>query len=150
MAADLGDHGDELISAINITPFVDIILVVLIIFMVTATAIVRQAIEVKLPEAATGSTADASLAIGIDASLRWSLDGEPITPEGLRTALRQAKIDHKDDVICLLAADRTVPHGEVVRLIDLIKQEGIARFAINIDPVPRPPDARTTDAPRAP
>ena len=58
MAAKLGNDDDELVSDINITPFVDIVLVVLIIFMVTTTAIVRQAIEVKLPEASTGSTAE--------------------------------------------------------------------------------------------
>jgi biopolymer transport protein TolR len=141
MAADLGSDSDELVSQINITPFVDIILVVLIIFMVTATAIVRQAIEVKLPDAATGSTAETSLALSIDAGGRWYLDGTPITPDGLRAALKQAKAQGGEDITCLLAADHRVPHGEVVRAIDLIKQEGIARFAINIDPVPLPPEA---------
>ena len=80
MAAKLGGDGDDLVSDINITPFVDIVLVVLIIFMVTASAIVRQAIEVKLPEASTGATAEeTSLAITIDAGFRWYLDGEPTT-----------------------------------------------------------------------
>lgn len=138
MAAKLGGEADDLISDINITPFVDIILVVLIIFMVTATAIVRQAIDVKLPEAATGSTADdASLAITIDSALHWYLDGKPTDDSTLRTALRAAKAEKGDKVVCLLAADGSVPHREVVRLIDLVKQEGIAKFAINIDPIPR-------------
>jgi biopolymer transport protein TolR len=141
MAADLGSDNDELVSQINITPFVDIILVVLIIFMVTATAIVRQAIEVKLPDAATGSTAETSLALSIDAQGRWYLDGAPVTPDGLRAAIRQAKDQAGQDITCLLAADHRVSHGEVVRAIDLIKQEGIARFAINIEPVPLPPEA---------
>jgi biopolymer transport protein ExbD len=142
VAAKLGNDDDDLVSDINITPFVDIILVVLIIFMVTATTIVRQAIEVKLPEAASGATAEeTSLALTIDAQLRWYLDGAPTTESELRTALRAAKAEKGDKVVCLLAADRTVPHGEVVHLIDVIKQEGIAKFALNIDPVPKPDGA---------
>ena len=142
MAAKLGGDSDELISDINITPFVDIVLVVLIIFMVTATAIVRQAIEVKLPEAATGATADdTSLAITIDANNAWYLDGEPVTTEALRVALRAARAEKGEKVVCLLAADHTVQHDEVVRLIDVVKQEGIAKFAINVDPVARPAEA---------
>jgi len=138
VAARLGGGDDELVSDINITPFVDIILVVLIIFMVTATAIVRQAIEVKLPEAATGSTAEElSLAITVDATRRWYLDGEPTDGAALRAALRAAKAERGDAVVCLIAADHSVPHGEVVKVIDLVKQEGIGKFAINIDPVPR-------------
>lgn len=138
MAAKLGNDDDELVSDINITPFVDIVLVVLIIFMVTTTAIVRQAIEVKLPEASTGSTAEElSLAITIDAQYRWYLDGELSTVPTVRAALRAAKKEHGEKVVCLLAADHAVPHGEVVRLIDLIREEGISKFAINVDPVPR-------------
>lgn len=143
MASKLGGDDDELVSDINITPFVDIILVVLIIFMVTATAIVRQAIEVKLPEAATGSTAEElSLAISIDAQRKWYLDGEPTDPTRLRAALKAARAEKGEAVVCLLAADHTVPHGDVVRVIDLIKQEGIAKFAINVDPVPAPEGER--------
>lgn len=142
MAAKLGNDDDELVSDINITPFVDIVLVVLIIFMVTASAIVRQAIEVKLPEASTGSTAeDLSLAITIDAQYRWFLDGELSTVSGVRAALRAAKKEHGEKVVCLLAADDVVPHGEVVRLIDLIREEGISKFAINVDPAPRAAEA---------
>ena len=138
MAAKLGNDDDELVSDINITPFVDIVLVVLIIFMVTATALVRQTIEVKLPEASTGSTAeDLSLAISIDAQYRWFLDGQPSDVPGVRAALRAAKAEHGENVVCLLAADHSVPHGEVVRLIDVIREEGVAKFAINVDPVPR-------------
>ncbi len=142
MAAHLGGDSDELMADINVTPFVDIVLVVLIIFMVTATAIVRQAIEIKLPDAATGSTAeDTSLAITIDAKKAWYLDGQPVSVEELRVVLRAARVERGDAVVCLLAADHAVPHGEMVRLIDVIKQEGVAKFAINIDPVPLPGEA---------
>ena len=80
MAAKLGGDDDEGIVDINITPFVDIILVVLIIFMVTATYIVEESIKVNLPEAATGeATEDISLAISMDAAKQMYLDGDETT-----------------------------------------------------------------------
>lgn len=138
MAAKLGGDQDDIITDINITPFVDIILVVLIIFMVTATYIVRQSIKVNLPDAATGEhTETTSLGLTLDAAGGLFLDGEPITPDALRAFIRAEKAKG-EDLVCLIAADRDVRHGEVVALIDLVKQEGVAKFAINIDPV-RPP-----------
>ena len=81
------------------------------------------------------------MAITIDAQYRWYLDGELSTEPGVRMALREAKKEHGEKVVCLLAADHAVPHGEVVRLIDLIREEGISKFAINVDPVPRAAEA---------
>ena len=143
MGAKLGGDDEEAIVDINITPFVDIILVVLIIFMVTATYIMEQSIKVKLPDAATGEpTEESSLAITMDAERSLYLDGEPITEEGLRAALQAAKKEsrkkndagEKHEVKCLISADHTVPHGDFVGIIDLIRQEGISKYFINIDP----------------
>lgn len=138
MGSKLGGGDDDAIVDINITPFVDIVLVVLIIFMVTATYIVKQSIKVNLPEAATGETTeDTSLAITIDAALALYLDGEPTTRADLRARLKaeKAAAEAKSaDVVCLISADLAVPHGEVVGIIDMVRQEGIAKFAINIDP----------------
>ena len=139
MAAKLGGDDDEGIVDINITPFVDIILVVLIIFMVTATYIVEESIKVNLPEAATGeATEDISLAISMDASKQMYLDGEETTESQLRQRLQselQMAKEKKVDVVCLIGADKTVSHGDVIQIIDLVKQEGVTKFAINIDPI---------------
>ena len=139
MAAKLGGDDDSPIVDINITPFVDIILVVLIIFMVTATYIVKQSIKVNLPDAATGdSSEDSSLAITLDENKQLFLNGEPTTEKQLRLTIQQEKKiakEKKSDVICLIGADHQVSHGEVVRLIDIVKQEGVSKFAINIDPI---------------
>lgn len=144
MASKLGGDQDEIIADINITPFVDIILVVLIIFMVTATYIVRQSIKVTLPEAATGENTDTtSLGLMLDREGALFLDGEPITNDALRAFIRQEKAK-KADLICLIAADEATPHGKVVGLIDLVKQEGVVKFAINIEPVQAPPAAVPT------
>lgn len=141
MAAKLGGDRDDIIADINITPFVDIILVVLIIFMVTTSYIVRQSIKVTLPEAATGENTDTtSLGLMLDTAGNLYLDGEPTTADALRAFIREEKAK-KPDLICLIAADADTPHGKVVGLIDLVKQEGVVKFAINIEPVTLPPQA---------
>lgn len=147
MGASLGGgDDDDGITAINITPFVDIILVVLIIFMVTTTTLVNRSIKVQLPEAATGEAVDAptSLAIQLLADGGLTLDGAATGLDALRAALRAQRAAaqaEQRDLICLIGADKTVPHGRVVEVIDLIRQEGIAKFAIQIDPTPLPPEA---------
>ena len=133
MGAALGGGDDDLIADINITPFVDIILVVLIIFMVTATTIVKDSIKVNLPEAASGeATESTSLGLTLTEDGRLLLDGEDVTEAQLTAALKAAKAEN-EDVICLIAADQLVSHGRVVWLMDVVKQAGIAKFAINID-----------------
>lgn len=134
MAAKLGGSDDDAIVDINITPLVDIILVVLIIFMVTATYIVAPSIKVNLPDAATGEATDiTSLGLQLTSDGKLHLDGEEITEGALRTVL-QEELAASEDVTCLIAADTDVPHGRVVWLIDIVKQEGVSKFAINIDP----------------
>ena len=147
MASKLGGDQDDIIADINITPFVDIVLVVLIIFMVTATYIVKQSIKVTLPEAATGENTDTtSLGLMLNKDGDLFLDGEPITPEGLRAFIREEKAK-KSDLVCLIAADLATPHGKGIGLIDLVKQEGVVKFAINIDPVQAQPEAAPVAAP---
>ena len=63
---------------------------------------------------------------------RLLLDGETLDAESLRARLRSAK-ESSDEVVCLVAADRAVAHGRVIWLIDLIRSEGISKFALNID-----------------
>ncbi|MSQ03369.1 MAG: biopolymer transporter ExbD [Myxococcales bacterium] len=135
MAGTRSSGGDEAMTEINILPLVDIILVVLIIFMVTTSYIVSPSIKVTLPDAATGdATAPSSLAITVTAAGQLLLDGKPVTEPELRAAVRAARAAD-DQVVCLVAGDRDARHGDVTHVIDLVKQEGVARFAINIEPV---------------
>ncbi len=148
MGGKIGRDDEDVIAEINITPMVDIMLVLLIIFMVTTSVINQPAIEVELPEAATGGpTETTSLGIFIDKASTWYLNGTPTTQDGLRAAIRTAKLEPDVDLMALIAADRSVPHGEVVTAIDLVKQEGVLKFAINIDPVALPPQAAGATAP---
>jgi biopolymer transport protein ExbD len=135
MAGKLGGGSDEPMTEINVVPLVDIVLVVLIIFMVTASLMETPSIKVNLPEAATGeSTEPSSLGITVAADGKLFLDGAPVTEDALRAAVRAAKAE-KADVVCLIAGDKEARHGDVTRVIDLVKQEGVAKFAINIEPL---------------
>lgn len=147
MAGKLGGHAEEPVTDINIVPLVDIVLVVLIIFMVTTQTIVESSIKVNLPEAATGeSNESSSLGITVEADGDLLLDGAAVDEATLRARVREAKAANKD-VVCLISGDRDARHGDVTRVIDLVKQEGVAKFAINIEPVPLPAAAGGSAAP---
>lgn len=138
MAGTLGSGDeDEIISGINVTPLVDVTLVLLIIFMVTATYIVRETIEIDLPEAANaGETVETTLALVIDSEGKIYLNGEPITEGGLHSAVPALQAEAKaagEKLQAILSADREVSHGRVVHIIDVVKGLGVNRFAINID-----------------
>jgi biopolymer transport protein ExbD len=125
---------DDVMADINITPFVDIVLVVLIIFMVASPVIARQAIKVNLPDAATGEgTEHTSIGLTLKADGQLLLDGQATSVDAVRTALREAHDKDGSEAIAIIGADRDVAHGRVVWLMDLVRTEGIVKFAINID-----------------
>ncbi|HMC94340.1 MAG TPA: biopolymer transporter ExbD [Polyangia bacterium] len=122
-----------MISGINVTPLVDITLVLLIIFMVTATYIVRQSIHVDLPRAANaGESTGTTLAVMLTRDGDIYLDGRKRDETALRDAAREAAAKDKDTRV-IISADKNALHGAVVHVLDLIKGEGIAKFAINIE-----------------
>jgi biopolymer transport protein ExbD len=123
---------DDVISDINITPFVDIILVVLIIFMVTATTGVFG-IGAELPSAAnTDPKPGDSIGITLRGNGELLLDGEKVNAEGLRAGLRAAKA-LEPEVVCLVSADKGVAWGRMVWLIDVLKSEGQTKYFFNTD-----------------
>ena len=126
------DGGDEIISDINVTPFVDVSLVLLIIFMVTATYIIAQSIPVDLPEAATGESVVTTLAITITENGDMYLDGVKTDKATLTRTVGQAH-SQNEDLRVVIAADKKVTHGAVVSVIDLVRKLGVSKFAINID-----------------
>jgi biopolymer transport protein ExbD len=123
-----------IVAEINVTPLVDIMLVLLIIFMLTAHLIAKQAIEIDLPRAAQSTTAPpTTLAITLARDGGLFLNAAPITAEALRTAVASAvAADPKTQV--MIAGDKAVQHGRVVWVLDTIKSLGVVSFAIQIDP----------------
>jgi biopolymer transport protein TolR len=133
MAYSTNGGGDDIIAGINVTPLVDITLVLLIIFMVTATYVVKEAIEVDLPRAASGGeTLNTTLAFVLDKQGKLYLDGAETGSDAARLAVRSAIAKDKE-ARAIISADRSVSHGQVVEVIDLIKTEGVVKFAINIE-----------------
>jgi biopolymer transport protein ExbD len=137
---------EEGINDINVTPLVDIMLVLLIIFMVTTTTIVAPSIKIELPEASTGGPTESSmlgLLLAEDGTLL--LNGEEITEDGLRAYIQSPDSGAPVEMQAIIAADTECRHGAVVHLIDLIKQEGVIQFAINIEMSPEALEALRED-----
>ena len=133
MAGSSNQGDDDLITAINVTPLVDVVLVLLIILMVTATAIVSRTIPMDLPKAATGEQTPTTLAVSIDAEGKLFLDAEPVDEPGLRQRIQGAR-KKSEDVRAVIAADGRLPHAKVVNVIDILRQEKVTKFAINVRP----------------
>ncbi len=129
---------DDVISAINITPFVDVVLVLLIILMVTSTAIVKASLKVDLPKAASaGASVDSTLNVVLTSDGKVMLDGVEVDEETLAATVRRERAAN-DKVQAVIAADKAVPYGQVVHLIDVVKTNGVTSFALNIERVKTP------------
>lgn len=129
------DDEDEggVIAEINMIPFIDISLVLLIIFLVTSSIIVRETIEVQLPQAASGSeTAPSTVGIAItnDGALYWN--GERSNAKSIGQSMRK-EADADPKVRAIISADRDVDYGVVVDVIDIVKQNGASAFALNVE-----------------
>ncbi len=129
------DDDEEVISAINVTPLVDVTLVLLIIFMVTATYIVANSIPVDLPEAATGEEVTSTVVIYINREGVLHIDGKAVSDDQVLSVLERARRAAKQsdsDLRAIISADRDIRHRRFVRAVDLVRQAGIARFAIDV------------------
>ncbi|RKH16796.1 biopolymer transporter ExbD [Corallococcus sp. CA047B] len=132
MAGSAGDN-DEEITGINVTPLVDVVLVLLIIFMVTANFIVRETVEVDLPRAANGGeTVQGLVNVVLDKEGKLYFDGAEVTEADLSRRVVEAVTKDKD-TRAIISADQTIAYGRVMRLIDVVKGQGIAKFALNIE-----------------
>lgn len=123
---------DDSISGINVTPLVDVVLVLLIIFLITAPVLYQSAIKVQLPSAKSGEGAKKSpieFTITKEGELLWNsekLAWDQI-PKKLKTL--SGNITEESAVI---NADQAATHGTVVRLMDILRQSGVTRFAMNV------------------
>lgn len=132
MAQQSNGGDDYEISGINVTPLVDIMLVLLIIFLVTATYIVKEAIKIELPRAAsTTEPLTRTFAFLIAKDGRMYLDGQPVDDAQIVAKLAATK-KPKNELQALIGADQDTHHGVVVHLLDLLKGQGITKFAIEV------------------
>ena len=132
MAMQTSD-ADEMISGINITPLVDVVLVLLVILMVTSSYLASQGIPVDLPKGATGESTSSILSVSVTREGALFLDGKPVADPEFRARVRRAyATDH--ELRALIAADGGAAHRNVVHVVDLLRQERVTRFALNVDP----------------
>lgn len=128
MNADLEQEG--VVTGINVTPLVDIMLVLLIVFMVTAHFVQDSGIKINLPKAATTETATtASLTVSLDENGKLRLLDNEVDLNGLKTNLeREAQLN--PGIRVTLAADQDLPYRKIVGILDTIKQAGVTRVAL--------------------
>lgn len=132
MAGGASGGDDDIIAGINVTPLVDIVLVLLIIFMVTATDIVKSQIGVDLPKAASGqSEMKTTLTFKVTKEGEYLLDAQKMSLEQVAAKIKSLKSDDPE-LRAVIAADKGVEYGKVIELIDTIKLNGIEKFALNI------------------
>jgi biopolymer transport protein ExbD len=124
---------DDIITGINVTPLVDITLVLLVILMVTASFVASKAIPVDLPKGATAESTPTTLSISIDKDGRTYLDAVAADDALLRERIRLAH-GRDPEARAVIAADGRTMHARVVHVIDLLRREDVTRFAINVDP----------------
>jgi biopolymer transport protein ExbD len=121
------------IAEINVTPMVDVMLVLLVIMIVSAQYIVSQSIKVELPKAASAADSVSSVAaVTLTKDGKLFYNQEAISEPELVTRFKAAIAGNKE-LNLIVSADKEVQHGRVVHVIDLAKLEGIVKFAINVE-----------------
>jgi biopolymer transport protein ExbD len=123
----------QLMSSINVTPFVDVVLVLLVIFMVTAPIIAKDLMNVKLPKTESGDGKGMSpLGVSVNRQGQILVNGLPVTEDALREEVKKALSADKD-AQAIIAGDVETQYGNVVKVIDIIKSAGLSRFAIQVE-----------------
>ncbi len=121
------------INEINITPFVDVVLVLLVIFMVTAPMMMKDVLGLQLPKTSASQTQSLStFSVAVTKTGQYLLNGELLTIEQLRERALEASRENAQTE-AVLSADVEARHGDVVRAIDIIKSSGIESFAIQVE-----------------
>ena len=139
MAFDQGSSESTAISQINVTPLVDVMLVLLIIFMVTAP-ILQQGVSIDLPKVAAGPLAgeEEQLVVNVAKGGQVYLNDTALTPEQLKEKLR-AIVAARPDRQLYMRADQAVPYGQVMRVMGAVRDAGLVRVGLVTEP---PPDRR--------
>lgn len=135
MAAPISDNdsNESIITAINITPFVDVVLVLLVIFMVTAPMLVKDILEIKLPKTKSGDGQMVqTLGVAVNRDGNILLNGQITDEAGLILATKEA-LAKTLEAQAIISADVDASYGKVVKVIDLLKTAGLEKFAVQIE-----------------
>jgi biopolymer transport protein ExbD len=136
MASSSSGDDDGLIAGINVTPLVDVTLVLLIIFMVTAKIIVSQGMPMDLPKAASGESLQTVFSVELSADGKTRVDSNVVASDELVGKLAQDAKSRNKELRAVIRADQKVEHGRVIHVLDLLKRAGVAKIAFAVTPVP--------------
>jgi biopolymer transport protein ExbD len=125
---------DDMITGINVTPLVDIALVLLIVFMVTAKVLLSPAVTMNLPPSASSTEVQSPLTLELRAGGEVLIGGEKAASDAAVVAVAQGARARDQELRAIIRADRATPHGRVIRAIDLLKQAGISKIAFAVAP----------------
>jgi biopolymer transport protein ExbD len=131
------DPGGAAIVDINVTPLVDVCLVLLIIFMVTAELIHKQdrGITMERPKTVSGQPVKTKLSITIDRDRVVRVGSTVYTDMAAAQAEFEREVAANPEIKAVISADVTVPHGDVMKVIDVVKEAGVTKFALGSDPL---------------
>jgi biopolymer transport protein ExbD len=150
-ALDKSEDDDGPLASINIIPFVDIVLVLLVIFMLTSATIVRASLKVELPKAASGGGKVATtINLMLNKSNELFLNGDKIPSLAAAAGLIRSEASNDPKIQAVISADKGVEYGKVVEMIDVVKQNGVGAFALDIERGGAAPDGTTAPAPATP
>lgn len=135
MALKNQQNDDEGLNDINITPFVDVVLVLLVIFMVTAPAMVKQSLNVKLPKSnTTDGGKSVSQGIAITKEGQVFLNGSLVSADSFSQKLIELK-NQNPEITFLISADAESMHGKLIEVIDTLKKNGLNQFALQVEKI---------------
>ena len=118
------------ITDINVTPFVDVVLVILVVFIVTAKLIVARGVEIDKPKAATGGEVQSTLRISVTAAGDLYVNGDKFTDDDLAVARIKQIAATSTKPKAIIAGSRVGPYGNVMRAIDLAQSAGVTAIAL--------------------
>lgn len=124
----------NLITGINVTPLVDITLVLLIVFIVTAKIIVAPAVPLDLPRASQSEEVQVVFSVIVPASGPTLVNGESAAEDGVLLQRAREAAARDPEIRAVINADGGVPHRRVIHTLDLLKQSGITRVAFGALP----------------
>jgi biopolymer transport protein ExbD len=134
VAGSSGSTPDGIIAGINVTPLVDVMLVLLVIFIVTAKIIVTPAVPLDLPHAAHGEEVQVVFSVIVPLRGPMLVDGAPVADDGAFSAKARAALAANADLRAVIQADGEVPHRRVIHVLDALKGAGITRVAFGALP----------------
>lgn len=139
MAGTLNHDEDEIVSGINITPLVDVVLVLLVIFIVTASTLLRTSIPMELPKAATAEESTAGLlVVGVGEDGGLYLNGRRGTVEDIPAAVAEARAkatQPEDRLSVFVSADVAAPYGRFAEVVDRLRLAGVTDVAMDTSPI---------------